>query len=174
MQLLHRPLLAPGRVVAHFGRGEAVEAGVVGRMHGHQLALQMSRELGDLDAVPPEHAFHFVAVGLAFRGRLEIEEAGVPARDLHPLVAQARRPPGDGLERIEGCAVARELGQEDGRALDGLHGDLLGHEWEKRRSYPRGAVRRSGGVACPLRGPLERFTMILCSPRAARPVRRQP
>ena len=48
LHLLDRPLLRACRVAAHLRRGEAVEAGVVGRMHRDELALQVGRQLGDL------------------------------------------------------------------------------------------------------------------------------
>ena len=132
--LLHRPLLPCLGVAANLGRGEAVEAGVVGRVHCDELALQVGREFGDLEAVLRERALDLVAVGLALGGVLQVEQAAVPARDLHALVAQAAGPTADGVERVERCRVAGELGQEDGRALDRLHVSLL---WTARPSAGR-------------------------------------
>ena len=51
MHLLDRPFLPRRRIAAHLRRGEAVEQLVVGRMDGDELALEMGRKLGDLDAV---------------------------------------------------------------------------------------------------------------------------
>ena len=51
LHLVDRPLGARLRVAAHFRRREGVEAGVIGRIDRDELALQMGRELGDLDAV---------------------------------------------------------------------------------------------------------------------------
>ena len=49
LHLLDRPGLARLGVAAHLRRREAVERLVIGRMHGDELALQMGRQLGDLD-----------------------------------------------------------------------------------------------------------------------------
>ena len=51
--LLHRPLLPRLRIAAHLLGREAVERFVVRGMHGDQLALQMRRELGDLQTPAP-------------------------------------------------------------------------------------------------------------------------
>src|SRR5213593_3486955 len=48
LDLLDRPGSTRLRVAADFGRREGVERGVVSGMHGHQLALQMRRQLGHL------------------------------------------------------------------------------------------------------------------------------
>ena len=122
--LLHRPFLARLRVAAHLGRGERVEAGVVGGMDRDQLALQMGRQLGQRDAGVRERALDLVAIGVALGRALQVEQAAIPARDLHALVAEIRRPPGDVGERIERRLIARELGEKDRRPLDRFHARL--------------------------------------------------
>ena len=52
-------------------------------MHGHELPLKVSREFGDGDVVVAEPARDVVAVRLALRGELEVEERGVARRHLH-------------------------------------------------------------------------------------------
>ena len=105
----------------HFLGREVVELQVVGRMHRHQLALQVRRELGGLDAVLGGDALELVAVGLAL-GRLgEIHDARVPARQLHADEAALLGPLGHVVEVLQVRAVARELRQENRRSLDGLH-----------------------------------------------------
>ena len=57
VQLIDRPSLAFDRIVSHFGRREAIEACVVGGMHGDQLSLKMRRKLGDFEPMARRHAF---------------------------------------------------------------------------------------------------------------------
>ena len=121
LHLLDGPRLAALRVAPHLGRGEGVERIVEHGIDGDQLALEMGRELGDLNAVLGRLPFQLVAIGLA-RGRLvEVDEALVPGGDLHPLVAERGGPAADRAEAVMGRLVADELGQEDRGALDGLH-----------------------------------------------------
>ena len=63
LHLLDGPFLPRLRVAAHFRRGKAVEGLVIGRMDGDELALQMGRKLGDLDAVLARLAGELVAIG---------------------------------------------------------------------------------------------------------------
>ncbi|MDT4857327.1 hypothetical protein FQZ97_917480 [compost metagenome] len=76
--LLHRPGLAGLGVLVHGFGGEAVKRFVVGRVHRHQLPLQVGAELGDGDAVFARHARHLVAIGLRFGGFVEVKNALVP------------------------------------------------------------------------------------------------
>ncbi|MCY1363630.1 hypothetical protein D9M69_503990 [compost metagenome] len=76
--LLHRPGLAGFGFLAHGVGGEAVKRFVVGRVHRHQLPLQVGAELGDGDAVFARHARHLVAIGLRFGGFVEVKNALVP------------------------------------------------------------------------------------------------
>ena len=121
LDLLDRPRGPRGGVAADFGRGERIERGVVRGMHGHQLALQVRGQLGDLEAALGEDALHLVTVGLALGRRGEVEQPGVPGGDLDALEAQPRGPTGDGVQVIERRRIARELRQEYGRPLDRPH-----------------------------------------------------
>jgi hypothetical protein len=47
----------------------------------------MGRKIGDDEAVFGGYGGNFIAVGFAFGGALQIEEPGVPRRDLHGRVA---------------------------------------------------------------------------------------
>ena len=116
--LLHRPLLPRLRVAAHLRRREAVEERVIGRMHRHQLPLQVRRELGHLDAVGLGHALDLVAIVLRGRRLLQVEELPGPGRHLHADIAAVGRPPGDPVPGVEGRRVAGELSEEQRRALD--------------------------------------------------------
>jgi hypothetical protein len=109
------------RLAAQLRRGKAVERRVVGGVHGHQLALQVGRQLRHLEASLGQGALDLVAVGLALRGLLEIEQAAIPTRDLQPLEAERRGPVGDRRQAVERRSVAGELGEKDGRPLDRLH-----------------------------------------------------
>ncbi|MNR27059.1 hypothetical protein D3C85_1443100 [compost metagenome] len=53
--------------------GEVIEQGIERRMHGHQLALQVSRQLTDLDACLGADGFQLVAVTLTFRGAGQVD-----------------------------------------------------------------------------------------------------
>src|SRR5690606_11963304 len=79
------------------------------------------RELGQRDRGVGVRALDLVAIGVALRRALQIEQAPVPARDLHPLIAEIRRPFRDARERVERRPIARELGEKDRRPLDRLH-----------------------------------------------------
>jgi hypothetical protein len=122
--LIDRPCLARLGVAAHLGRRKRVEALVIGRMHGDQLALEMGRQLRQLDAGVLENALDLVAIGVALGSLGEVEQATVPARDLHAPVAVVGGPAGNAGKRIERCCVTGELRQEDRRPLDGFHACL--------------------------------------------------
>ena len=95
-------------------------------MHGDELALQMGRQLGDLDAGILADALHLVAIGLRLGRLFEIEQPRVPGRDLHALVAEPRRPFGDRRQAVERRGVAGELRQKYRRTLHrGRHFPLL-------------------------------------------------
>ncbi len=64
-------------------------------MDRNELALEMGGELGDLDAVFLEHAAQVVAIGFAFGGFVQIEEAAVPCGNLDAFIAEAGGPFGD-------------------------------------------------------------------------------
>jgi hypothetical protein len=121
LALLDRPGGARLRPAAHLRCGEAVEGRVVGGMHGDQLALQMRRQLGHLQAALGQDPLHLVAISLALGRLLQIEQPPVPAGDLQALEAELRGPVGDGWQAVERRRVAGELGEEDGRAFDRLH-----------------------------------------------------
>ena len=93
------------------------EQGVVGRVHGDQLAGDVARELGDDEAVVGGGALELVAIGLRPRRLVDVDEAARPGRDLDALVAEARGPPAHVVEGVERRLVADELGKKDRRAL---------------------------------------------------------
>src|SRR5204863_5375243 len=121
LYLLDRPGGPRRGLAADLRCREGVERGVVGGMHGHQLALQMRRQLGDLEAPLGQDASYLVTVHLALGRFGEVEQAGVPAGDLDALEAEPRRPAGDGFQAVERRRIARELRQETGRPFDRLH-----------------------------------------------------
>src|SRR6056297_1933250 len=122
--LIDGPFLPGLRVAVHRRVGEPVEGHVICGVHGDELALQMGRKLGDLDAVLARDPLHLVTILLRRRGLLQIEEPPVPAWHLHTQVTAIGGPFRDAVERIEGRLIARELGQKQRRPLDGLH-DIL-------------------------------------------------
>ena len=122
--LFDGPFRAGLRAAPDLGRCETVERFVEGRVDRHELALQVRREIGDLDPVSPGDAHDLVAVGVGLGGFREIEQAAVPARELHALIAERSGPAADRVERIEQGRIARELSEVDGRALHGFHGSV--------------------------------------------------
>jgi hypothetical protein len=115
--LLDRPLLAGFRIAVHLGWGKAVELAVIGGMNGHELALKVRRQFGDLDTGVGADALHLVAIILRACRLLQIEQAPVPGRDLHALVTEPRGPFGYAFQRIERSRVACELRQKNSRTL---------------------------------------------------------
>src|SRR5262249_44164842 len=120
-KLLDRPCLTSFRIAVDGLRRESVEREVIRGMHGNELPLQVCRELGDREAVLTGDACDLVAVSLAFGGAFEIEEARVPRRNLHPLVAKRRCPLGDVFPGVEGCTITRELREENGGTFYCFH-----------------------------------------------------
>ena len=120
--LLDGPLLARRRIATHLLGREAVEGVVVRGMHGDELTLQVRRELGDLQAQLREHALHFIAVRLALRRAIEIEQPRLPRRDLHAFEAEVGGPFADRTQRVERRSVARELREKNSGTFDRAHG----------------------------------------------------
>ncbi len=123
--LFDRPGLPGLRIAVEVRRREGVEGIVIGRVHGDELALKVGRELGDGETVGRDRAGDLVAIGLRFGRAREVEEARVPGRDLHALVAEPRGPAADGVEAVERRGIARELGQEQAGAFECLGHDIL-------------------------------------------------
>src|SRR3546814_19944933 len=101
-----RPFLPLGRLALHRVGRESVELGVIGGMHRNQLALQMRRKLGDLDARLAAGARKFIAIILAFGGLAQIDAAAVPRRNLDAGKARIRHP--SPAERRVGKEVVRQ------------------------------------------------------------------
>ncbi len=135
--LLDRPGLALGGAAPHGLGREGVEGRVVGGVHGHELALQVRRQLSHGEPVRRDRAGHLVTVGLRLRCPREVEQALVPGRDLHAPVAEPGCPAADPVERVEGRGVAGELGQEQAGAFQGRR------QGGGRRHRPRSATMRS-------------------------------
>jgi len=109
-QLLYCPLLAGGRVVVYCSGGKAVEKGVIGRVYGYQLSLQVGRQLGDLEAGILYDAFDLIRIGFTFGCFLEVDDPAVPTGKLNADITVSGGPFADGGEGIEGWLVAQELG----------------------------------------------------------------
>ncbi len=122
--LLHCPGLALLRFAVQSQRREAIEQGVIGRMHGDQLTLQMRRKLGHLQAILCQHTGDFIGIGLALRALFEIENRRRRGRDLQSLVAETGRPLRHGLQLVERGRVAEELRQENTGAFERFHSSV--------------------------------------------------
>ena len=57
-----------------------------------------------------ECAPKIIAIGLAFSGEFQINDARIPRRNLHAVKALTRRPSGQAVKRVEGCFIGYELG----------------------------------------------------------------
>ena len=125
LDLFDRPCGPRRRLAADFGRGEGIECGVVGGMHGHELALQMRRQLRHLEPALGQDAFDFITIGLALGRFAEVEQSGIPTRDLDAFEAEPRGPAGDGFQVVEWRRIARELRQKNGGSLYRLHRESL-------------------------------------------------
>ncbi len=120
-QLVRRPRLAGFHVACQLRRRKAFQQCVEGRVAGHQLPLQVRGKLGDRKPGITHHAANFIAVGLAFGGQFQIEQAPILGRNLHPGKSQARRPLRHSLERVEGRRILCKLRQKNSRSFDRLH-----------------------------------------------------
>ena len=85
-------------------------------MRGHELALEVGGEFCDRQAI--RAAFEIVAIGLGFRGGLEIHDAAISARQLNAEVAERFHVFGNGGQGIEWSFVPHELGEEDCGSLN--------------------------------------------------------
>src|SRR5678815_4589460 len=82
----------------------------------------MRRHVGDDNAGVAHSAIQVVAVGLAARGLLGIDEAGIPRRELEAHESAILHPTGDTTQGVEWWVVSRKLANEDPGSLDGAHG----------------------------------------------------
>ncbi|MNP94576.1 hypothetical protein D3C85_71150 [compost metagenome] len=130
-QLLRGPGCARSRVATHVLGRKAVEQRIVSGMDGDQLALQMRRQFRYLQTVARQQGDHVVAVLLAGRRLLQVEQTRRRG-ELQALVTEAGRPLRQVLERVERRLIAEKLGQENGRALDGFHVNVLLTQTETR------------------------------------------
>jgi len=118
LDLLDRPGLAGLGLALDRGRREGVELLVEGGMDGDQLTLQVGGQLGDLQAMLGDLGGQVVAVGLRLGGLGQIDDARVPARQLHTDVAELGSPGADRVEAVEGRLVAHELCEEESGAFN--------------------------------------------------------
>lgn len=79
-QLFDGPFGALTRFAAQCGRGEVVEQAVEGRVHRHQLPLQVRRQLTDDHTCAGADGDQLVAVILTVSGALQIDEASAEGR----------------------------------------------------------------------------------------------
>jgi len=120
--LLNRPFLTRLRIAAHFFSGEAIECGVICRVHRDQLALKVGRKFGDLYAVLDCLALELIAVILTRRRFGQVDQPRVPTGHLHAFVPTIGSPFGDAVPRVEGRFVACKLRQKQRWSLDRFHG----------------------------------------------------
>jgi hypothetical protein len=117
MELFDCPFLTLGGLATQRLGREAVERHVIGRMHCDQLALQMRRKLGDLDAGLTANAGELVAIILALGRLSEIDAAAVPGWNLDTDITGIRHPARGRGQSVERRGVAHELGEENRRTL---------------------------------------------------------
>ena len=124
-KLVNRPGLASRGIASHLRRGKAVECEVIRRVDGNKLALQMGGQLGQLQAGITQNALDLVTIGSAFGRLREIEQPGIPGRNLHALVAVPRCPAGDLRKAVVWRCIPGKLREEDRRSLDRPHLDHI-------------------------------------------------
>ena len=102
-------------------RRKAVKKRIISWMHCHELPLQMGGQLGDLQAMLGNLPLQLIAVCLALRCFLQVDQAALPGGDLNAFVAEIRHIAADAVQCIEGGFLSHKLSQEDSRALDSFH-----------------------------------------------------
>src|SRR3546814_19000393 len=103
-------------------------------MHRDQLALQMRRQLGDLDPRLAAGPGELVAIILTFGGSREIDAAAVPGRNLDADIARIRHPARRRGPCVARRRVAHELREENARSH---HASAIRINWF--RSWTRGS-----------------------------------
>ena len=121
VQLLHRPLRSGLGIVPDFGRGKTVKLGIVGRVHSHQLSLQMGGEFSDLQSGFLDDPPYLIGISFAFSRLFEVQAPWIPGGYLYTGKSQALGPFTDRGQCIERGFLPHELGQEDGRSFDCMH-----------------------------------------------------
>ncbi len=117
MKLLDRPFLPLGWLALQRIGREGIELRVVSGVHRDQLALQMRRQLGDLDPRLAAGTGKLVAIILTLGGLDEIDAAAVPGRNLDADIARIRHPARRRGQCVERRRVAHELREEYSRTL---------------------------------------------------------
>ncbi len=126
-ELIDRPTLTFLRSAFDRWRRKGVKGFVIGRMHGHQLSLQVRGQFGDHQAMARGHARDVVAISLRGRCLFEVDQAWIRRRDLNAFVAEPRGPAADGIETVKRRCGASKLRQKDcwplhgGRSNRGQH-----------------------------------------------------
>src|SRR3954452_4450547 len=107
-QLIDRPRLPRRWIAAHGNGSEPVKCFVVRRVHRDQLTLHVRGQFRELNASLRQRTPHLLAVCAAFGSAIEVEQAPVPGRDLHALVAECASPARDVLQAVEWRSIASE------------------------------------------------------------------
>ena len=116
-QLLDRPGVPLFRLAVNRWRCEGVEPLVENRIDRDELSLQVRGQFGDGNSLLASHAGDLIAIRLRRSGFCQIEQASIPTRDLHALVAETGGPSANRLPGIEGCGVTRKLCKKDRGSL---------------------------------------------------------
>jgi len=91
---------------------KTIEHDVVGRMHCHQLTLEVTREFGDRHPLLFELTLPVLTVLGGGSGLFEIDAPRIPGRDLDTDVSQVPAPISDGVEVVEGSLISHVLRQK--------------------------------------------------------------
>ena len=96
----------------HARRRKSVTDSIVCGVYCDELPLKGGYKFRGLQTILLKRARNLVSIGLAFSATVEVKEAGIRARYLQPLVAEASCPLGDPRESIERGPVTRKLRDE--------------------------------------------------------------
>jgi hypothetical protein len=107
--LIHGPGLTCFGIATNFRSGKSVEGFVIGRIYGNQLALQVRRELCDLDTILTRNPDQLFAIGARLGGFGQIKNPSVPTGYLNPGIAAVCRPFCDPVPRVERCFITGKL-----------------------------------------------------------------
>ena len=124
-QLIDRPFLPLGGIAANLGGCERISWNIEGGVERYKLTLQMARKFCDLQTMLCECTPKIIAIGLAFGSQFQINDARIPAWNLHAVKAFARCPSGQAVERVEGGFIGRKLREKNAGAFNRTHGQFL-------------------------------------------------
>ncbi len=109
LHLFNSPCLSGRGIAPYLRDGESVILRVIGRMHGHELTLELRGQFGHGEALLGRHPTDLIAIGPAFRGLGEIEKLIGPNWNLESLVTQPAIVPNELKGALSPANCARKI-----------------------------------------------------------------